>query len=213
MRYPNFELCETRASRLLSKQNLRSTRIDVTQLKYDKDIMFDSIQNYCIATGMPLSNFINSKNQLLSEGCTICDYDSGIDIVLYNDKLQSQEHLNWTLGHEIGHIYMRHKCDGQVEEIEAHFFAAQLLMPAYTIYMMSKLFGKVDTEDVYTLFNVSWTAASKRLNTLNKKYSIRCGEYDKKIWMMMEKHINDYYVHTDYSDNMKRFLSIPMIDV
>lgn len=193
MNSPNFKLCEVLATRLLSKQHLISSIIDVRELVYDKTIIFDSIQNYCYLTKMPLNRFINQETQLLSEGCTIYDPDSNIYIVLYNDKEQTYEHLNWTLAHEIGHIYLEHTSDTEIEEIEAHFFAAQFLMPEYSIYEISKLKGSVSVEDIYYLFNVSWTAATKRINTLNKKYSIRCDVEDKHIWSMMSDHIYHFF--------------------
>lgn len=198
---PNFSLCVDLATKLLARQNLTSTKIDIMKLKYDKNIYFDSIQHYAAVTNTPIENFINPKNQLLSEGCTIPMYESNLFLVLYNDKYQSREHLNWTLAHEIGHIYCGHKKDSRTEEIEAHFFAAQLLMPEYTIYEMTN-YGLVNTEAIYSLFNVSFTAASKRIATLNKRYSINCGELDKKIWSMMKQSVEDYYNEDSYVINI-----------
>lgn len=199
MKKPNFSLCELLATRLLAKQNLTTTRVDVMQLQYDKNIIFDSIQNYCMLTGEPIEKYINETTQLLSEGCTIYNQDLNLYIVLYNDKDQTPEHLNWTLAHEVGHIYMEHTKDSRVEEIEAHFFAAQLLMPEYTLYMMGRRYGSLSVSDIYITFNVSWTAANKRINTLNKKWSIRCDDEDKKVWHMMKKSISNYYNFSNYN--------------
>lgn len=186
---PNFSRCEKLATELLAKQTLYSSRIDVKTLVYDKNIIFDSIQNYCKLTNANLNEF-TGENQLLSEGCFIKHGD--VYVVLYNAKAQSLEHLNWTLAHEIGHIYMGHIKDSAIEEIEAHFFAAQLLMPQYTIYKMFEL-GSVTPEDIYMLFNVSPVAANKRLNTLKRKFTINCTDADKKIYEMMRYTIEDYY--------------------
>lgn len=193
---PNFDLCELLATRLLSKQNLTTSKVDVRELKYDKNIIFDSIQNYCALTGDPIEKYINNTTQLLSEGCTIYHKEANLYIVLYNDKPQTLEHLNWTLAHEIGHIYLEHTTDSVVEEVEAHFFAAQLLMPEYSLYMMDNNYNSLTVHDVYLVFNVSWSAASKRINTYNKKWSVRCSDEDKKIWDMTKKYINSYYITT-----------------
>lgn len=192
---PNFQLCEELATRLLAKQLIGSSMIHITKLDYDKHIIFDSIQNYCKLTGDPLENYINEETQLLSEGCTIYNRERNIYIVLYNDKEQSLEHLNWTLAHEIGHIYLEHTFDGAKEEIEAHFFAAQLIVPEYCIYKMEDMLGEVTVEDIYYNFNVSLEAARKRLCTLNKKYTVRAYEDDIYIWDMMKDHIRDYYIY------------------
>lgn len=194
-------MCVDLATKLLAKQSINSTKIDVLDLAYDKNIVFDSIQNYCKLTCTDTTNFINQETKLLSEGCTLYEPDLDIYIILHNDKDQSPEHLNWTRAHEIGHIYCGHKKDSRREEIEAHFFAAQLLMPEYTIYQMTK-YGSVNTNTIYSLFNVSLTAASKRIVTLNKRYSINCGELDKQIWNMMKQNIEQFYKEDYYNINI-----------
>lgn len=191
---PNFSRCEKLATELLARQTLNSSRINIQLLKYDKTIIFDSIQNYCKLTNANLSRF-TAEDQLLHEGCFVKHND--IYIVLYNSKVQSLEHLNWTLAHEIGHISLEHKKDSEIEEIEAHFFAAQLLMPQYTIYKMDK-FSSVTTEDIAMIFNVSYHAAWKRLKTLKKKYAITCTKSDRLIYEMMRPTIEDYY--RNYND-------------
>lgn len=212
MNKPNFKLCEKLATQLLAKQNLTSTKINVQNLKYNKTIIFDTIQNYARLTNTPIENFINQKTQLLSEGCCIPIPNDDLYIVLYNDKNQSDEHLNWTLAHEIGHIYLGHKYDSEIQEIEAHFFAAQLLMPEYIIFMMSRL-GNVTADDIYMLFNVSPIAARKRLNTYQKKAYITKHSFDEDIWQKVEKHVKNYYMFKNASDGFKRFLSMPIVDI
>lgn len=209
---PNFKLCEKLATQLLARQSINSTKIDVQSLKYDKTIIFDSIQNYAITTNTNIEDFINPETQMLSDGCCIPMYDEDIYVVLYNDKIQSDEHLNWTLGHEVGHIYMGHRKDSDIEEIEAHFFAAQLLMPEYVLFMIDKKWG-LHVDDIYMLFNVSMPAANKRLNTYNKKHFINVNSFDRDIYEMMEKYIEAYYYIENASEGLRRFMSMPMIDI
>lgn len=191
MRKPNFEKCTNLATELLAKQNLKDTLINVRRLKYDKSIHIDTIQNYCKITNTSLDIFINSNTHVLKEGCTII-YD-GVFIVLYNEKYQSSEHLNWTLAHEIGHIYLGHKIDERIEEIEAHYFAAQLLMPEYTIFQIKNIYRSISADDIYMLFNVSYPAAKKRLATINKKTFVQSGLNNFNIWSKQEKYIDFYF--------------------
>lgn len=205
MRKPDFEKCTSLATELLAKQNFGDTLINIRMLKYDKSIHIDTIQNYCRITNTSLECFINSKTHALREGCTII-YD-GVYIVLYNEKYQSIEHLNWTLAHEIGHVYLGHKRDEKIEEIEAHYFAAQLLMPEYTIFQMKNKYKGISSNDIYMLFNVSYPAAKKRLITINKKTFVQGGLKHTSIWNKQEKYIDFYFnyknINQNYSPNDK----------
>lgn len=178
------------ATELLSKQQLSSTKIDARKLVYEKEIVFDSIQNYCIATKTPITKFY-SKGKL-RDGCTIDDRESDLYFILYNENL-CENRINWTIAHEVGHIYMRHKYDSAKEEIEAHFFAAQLLMPEYVLLQIYFNSGSLTKKDLTTLFFVSGEAAEKRINTFNnKEYFIMDAVQDIKIWNMMKDDVEKY---------------------
>ncbi len=210
---PNFKLCKKLAIELLARQNIWSSTIDVQSLKYDKKIIFDSIQGYAEATNTPIKNFIDHKTQLLSDGCCIPMYDRGIFVVLYNFDLNtSLERLNWTLAHEVGHIYLGHKKDSDIEEIEAHYFAAQLLIPEYILFMIDQKWG-LDEKDICKLFNVSQEAARKRVAAYKNKMYINKGAFDEDIWKMMCKHIEDYYFIRNASDGLKRFMNTSIVNI
>jgi Zn-dependent peptidase ImmA (M78 family) len=166
---PDFDKCEKMATKLLLMQDIHSLSIDVKSLVFDKNIIIDSIQNYCRITDSPLFAFI--KNEVLKDGCTLIYRHNSetVYIVLYNEEIRCKERLNWTLAHEIGHIYLGHKHDGTNEEIEAHYFAAQLLMPEIVIREFKQRCPDCSYEDIYMMFNVSITAAQKRADTIRRK--------------------------------------------
>lgn len=100
--------------------------------------------------------------------------------IQYPFKISSHRRLNFTLAHEIGHIYLKHyelpdDCkseeDLKLEELEADEFAGRLLMPA----------GKITTCNFTSLasvaerFNVSEWAVLKRLSNL-KRSDLRFSE-------------------------------------
>lgn len=206
---PNFGLCTDKATDLLCIQNITGTKIDVQKLLYDKNIHFDSIQNYCNITGISLEKY-TKKDGLLSEGCTVYDPHSNYYLVLHNDKLQSLEHLNWTRGHEIGHIYMGNTMDNPKEEIEAHYFAAQLLMPEYCMFQLRKIRGELLEEDICSLFNVSHEAARKRVKTMTKNVC-SAGLKDKLIYSKMKNDIVKYFEPKIKPKYRKPSLSKPFI--
>ena len=114
---PDFDKCTERATELLYKQEISDRILNIAALNYDKKILFESIQTYCQYVKAPLDIFLSSRKDVLRDGCTLFDKQSGYYIVLYNSEITHFEHRNWTLGHEIGHIYLEHTKDDDLEEI------------------------------------------------------------------------------------------------
>ena len=193
MRSLNFEKCTELAKQLLYKQNLKNRILNIQNLDYgEKTIIFDTIQNYALLTGRPLQDFLSEDKTILKDGCTIIARHN-LFLVLYNAEINYWEHLNWTLAHEIGHIYLGHQEDGPAEEIEAHYFAAQLFMPEYSIMMMSKEHGSISANDLIEIFGVSPEAAARRINTMNKRFTIRASSIDEEIWKVQKERVDLYY--------------------
>lgn len=185
---PDFDRCEAEATRLLFNQSTIDTlNIDVRSLEYDKNIYFDSIQNYCTTVGIDINDFC--IDGFLNDGCTIAFGD--IYLILYNEDINNPERLNWTLAHEVGHIYMNHTQDGEKEEIEAHWFAAQLLMPEYAIRYMEQKLGSVCQLDLLLCFNVSRDAASYRLKSLSRKYHREPKQQEKLVLYRFKQYLDD----------------------
>lgn len=162
---PEFSRLEKLATDLLLGQDDFDTlKINVQQLKYDYPIAFDSIQHYCQVTKR---NVREVEIECLNNGCTLVISEGYL--ILYNQE-HSLDRINWTLAHEVGHVYAGHTRDGEKEEIEAHFFAAQLLMPEAVIRKLKNEIGFLDFGWIYCYFFVSLQSSIKRVNTLNSKY-------------------------------------------
>lgn len=205
---PDFEKCINAATNLLYKQDLSTRILDVEKLQYDKPIIFDSIQKYCLHTNEPIERFISDNNETLKDGCTIYDKKTGYYIILYNDEVTYFQHRNWTLGHEVGHVYLGHTTDGDLEEIEAHFFASQLFMPEYSLYMTAKEYGRITKDDIAEIFGVSPESATKRIHTMNKKYSVSATIRDKEIWKAQKKRVDMYFMHKNDGGDHKNALTV-----
>lgn len=89
----------------------------------------------------------------------------------YPFKISKHRRLNFTLAHELGHIYLKHyllpqECKTQkdlyIEELEADEFAGRLLMPKNKIF--SYRFSSIN--EIASDFNVSNWAVLKRLTNL-----------------------------------------------
>lgn len=168
---PDFSIAQNKASELLAYQDsIDSLRINVARLKFHYKIHFDSLQNYCYFTNQSFQQMGFDKTE---NGCVV-QLSENEFLILYNAN-HSHERINWTLAHEIGHIYLGHQADGTKEEIEAHFFAAQLLMPEIVLYQLAQELGSIDYIFIYDHCFVSMTAAWKRIRTLNRKVlSVSC---------------------------------------
>lgn len=92
--------------------------------------------------------------------CEVKLRDDGIYeyVINYNDSAMP-ERMNWTILHEIGHIYLGHLDDNKkapaVEEAEANFFAKYAIAPPP---LVNELRCSCP-EDIQKKFHTSWTAA------------------------------------------------------
>lgn len=163
---PDFYRCAVAAKELLLQQDIASTWIDIRSLRYRKRILFDSFKNYCRATGMDDAGV----SAALPDGCTLVF--GSTYLVLYRGEERKKDRLNFTLAHEIGHIYLGHQRDGDLEEIEANFFAAELLMPEPVVRYLMRENNGLRAEDLHEWFYVTRMAAEKRLQTLKRKYDL-----------------------------------------
>lgn len=110
--------------------------------------------------------------------------------IKYPFKCSKDRRLNFTLAHELGHIFLDHltipdelksERDKYVEELEADEFAARFLMPEKII--LSTRFLSIN--DVANTFNVSTQAAWKRINNL-------------KIFKSTLQTDDDFYIEEPY---------------
>lgn len=112
-------------------------------------------------------------------------------IIFYNNSpLIVRGRKRFSLSHELGHKVMDHDLDNKemydVFEVEANFFAAQLLMPEQIINELRKRGKQITPSNLQLWFGVSKEAATKRIETLNKINFKQMNED--------EKFLNEYIV-------------------
>ena len=162
---PDFQRAQTEATKLLLRQDVNQLKIDVRRFKYDKRIIIDSVQHYAALVKQDISCFITKE---FNGSCLLKYKDRGLFIVLYDENEPNEEKKHWGITHEIGHIYLGHEKDDDIEEIEAHFFAAQIIAPEIVLLYFAKLnHGHLESYDIYSNFNCSLQAAQKRIKTLS----------------------------------------------
>lgn len=171
---------------LLAQRTLKLVQ-NVPKMKFtDREIIIDTIQNYARLTGLPANILLHDRRSPIRDGLKIHRQGTNLYIVLYNEDIIMPERLRFTLAHEIGHIFLGHTCDGDAEESEANAFAAQLLMPWFTVKMLHcNYFANAD--NVSAMFGVSVTAADRRLREVRNSHHVLT-DADKKIWDKQKKH-------------------------
>ena len=180
---PNFNMAQNAATAFLNRQLITGLIFKPRTINLIEDgIIIDTISNYARLTGQRRECFI-ARNV---DNCYTFESD-GLNIILYDETCSSLEHTDFGISHELGHIYCCHTHDGATEEIEANFFAAQLLMPKIVCYYIMKhyLNHRINAWDLMDIFNVSLEAASKRINTFKRKNSFNSS---KKDYALLEKY-------------------------
>lgn len=131
--------------------------------------------------------------KIKAEGRTIRMRDTGMYYIVYDDvNINSPDRISWTIMHEIGHIILGHLVEfdetalnrggmnGQqygVLEVEAHYFAAEFLMPTAIL----RYFNGITVNEIALLFGVSDEAAKKKYKRVFSNSYFPTGEYDNKV--------------------------------
>lgn len=161
---PEFKRAEILAKELRMLQTSTSLSLNVLFMEFDRYIYFDTFENYSNICGVDINTF--TLDGKLKDGYTI-RLAKNKNLVLYYEKSKSTPRLNWTLAHEIGHIYLNHNCDEGTQEVEANFFAAELLMPTVIVTRLARKISLTPNIISKTFF-VSPDAAKRKIQTLNR---------------------------------------------
>ena len=131
--------------------------------------------------------------QLEAEGRTIRMRGTGKYYIVYDDvTVNSPDRISWTIMHEIGHIILGHLVEFNetalnrggitskqygVLEVEAHYFAAEFLMPTAIL----RYFTHITVDEIALLFRVSDSAAEKKYRRVFESDFLPPSEYDKYV--------------------------------
>ena len=132
-----------------------------------------------------------------AEARTVIERGTSDFIIAYDERVGNQQRIRWTLAHEIGHIVLGHLVHfeatalnrrGLTEkqygalEVEAHWFAAELLSPKIVI----KHFNCHD--NIGLICDISYEAVEKRLEQLKRAER----EYPKAAFCVLKNFLQLY---------------------
>lgn len=199
---PDFEMAQNRATNFLLNHKITGLAFDPRNLDLaDDGIIIDTIENYANLTGQSINCFMGRN----IDGCYTVKY-SGYNIILYSaSDTSTTNHKIFGITHELGHIYCCHSIDGETQEIEANYFAAQVLMPESVIYYIMKEYknNRISSLEIMDIFDVSFEAAKKRVTTFNRKGFWNSSSIDKRL---VEKYKPFVDYHFGLSTHKNTFL-------
>ena len=129
-------------------------------------LVFSSYKNYAKKTGINVSDL--SCNGEFKDAMII-NHTNETKIILYNSDITSKGRILWNKAHELGHIVLKHRKQGETEEIEANTFASQLLLPQCLLKELLRNNLSVTTDYIITKFGLSKAAAESCMKLVGKK--------------------------------------------
>lgn len=122
--------------------------------------------------------FVHEKNKIV--------------FILYDNKVSSIGRIRWSIAHEYGHIVLKHKNQCGQNEVEANFFAANLLVPQCILKELLNRRGDITIDYLKNKFSISGEAAEKYLLGVNARgFEYFKNEYDDIIVTKARKFLND----------------------
>lgn len=194
MNKPNFKKAQEEAYKVLIYQQHFSFPINPLQIKLrDCNVKIISLQEYSKKVNLNLNNL--TMNGKFNDGYT---YNIGNTFfIFYNDFIDTKERIVWTISHELGHIILKHKTQSNINEVEANFFAAQLLVPQCVLKQLIKNGVNLTPQYISSKFKISYDASKHCIenlkNVMDKDFTT---EYDDIIINLFSP-----YILNDYSDD------------
>ncbi len=185
---PDFDRAQNMATELLLRQNITGLFVDVRNFTFDRRVIIDTVQHYASVTHRLISDFTCDE----FSGCCVLRHPR-CSVILYDDTEENESRKHWGIAHEVGHVYLSHENDGEISEIEAHFFTAQIVAPEIVLYEIAKRKGSITAYDIYSHFNVSMTSAYKRIDTLVRRHCWSSAMRDKMLLKKFEPYIDQIF--------------------
>ena len=190
----------------LLELDLHEFPIPVKKIKC-KGVVISSYQNYAAKTGLSIEEI--TLGHELEDAFLQKELRPNLILILY-DKEKYGARMKHTLWHEVGHIKCNHQKHGEKEEIEAHYFAAQVNAPNILIKTIAQRGYNIDVPFLMDCFGLSEEAANKKKGYFSKHGFEHSNEYDDVVLLQFSDYINAKYppktshFYDDYYDDLER---------
>ncbi len=138
----------------------------------------------------------------------------GQGLITVRENIPDQGRKRFVMAHELGHYelhremvpliscreddFLKWNADNQHLEVEANYFAGELLMPEdmFKKSVAGKALSAGLFESLYKTFAVSLTAAAIRFTTLRPEYALVCSSPDRIRWFVVDREWFPLYLNT-----------------
>jgi Zn-dependent peptidase ImmA (M78 family) len=198
MAQPRFFDVTTFAYREILRQGISTLPINATSF-YDsqnREIIVVSFQKYASLSGLSLN--LLTVGGCFGEGLAMRRLRPDLNLLLYNEQSYNMRQRH-TILHETGHFICNHNKHGEIEEVEAHFFASQFLTPNVLIREIKHRGYRISKKFLMNTFKISGEAADKKLNYLTRYPETHKNDYDAAILDSFNNYLNLNFPPADIS--------------
>ncbi len=163
---------------LLASSTIASFPVDIASfIREETDLKLYTYETAVKKWHLDMPQF-GSEDAFLSEM-------NGRFILFYNSNV-CESRVRWSIAHELGHFLLGHALNSEklnedeygIQEVEAHFFAAQVMMPDQIIRELAVRGERVLASSLRKWFQVSKEAADKRIETVNHQSGLEICKTD-----------------------------------
>lgn len=159
-----------------------------------------SYQEYANVVNRPVSDIACECD--LADAFLIRGIRPGLTIILYNAEVFDKR-MKYSLWHEIGHIKCNHQKHGDQEEIEANYFASQVIAPNALIHEIARRGYTITLDLLVECFGLSKEAAKKKKTYIGKYGYNHTNDNDDLVRMQFSSFLNSKYppISQNYYDS------------
>ena len=174
----DFDNITSKAYETLIIQETLFFPLDIFNIKLNKDIIIISFDEMANRSN---TNYETIKE--LADGADAFKRDYGeMTFIIYDNRIKSNGRKRWSIAHEYGHIVLNHKKQCGQNEVEANFFAANLLLPQCPLKELVSKREDITKDYLQNKFSISEEAAEKYLSRINGRgFDYFKNEYDDII--------------------------------
>lgn len=199
---PDFFSAKIKAYETLIKQSPFSFPINPKKIKLSNcNIVIISLQEYSKITNTSLEKL--TSNMVFADGYTY--FKNNTAYIFYNEDIDTEGRKIWTIAHELGHIALNHTIQCNKNEIEANFFASQLLAPQCVLKQLLKNGAKITSAYISEKFKLSKEASENCIYVLNKVIDndFLITDYDDIIIELFKPYIEKDYSYDSYFNELE----------